>query len=143
MDPTLIRLGAFGLIAWGLYRLLGQKSSFSTQATAVAVKPPVTAKPSTAVKPTSSLGGSASIAAIQSRLNAAGANPQLVVDGVSGPKTTAAIKAFQSSHGITPDGVVGPITQAALGMGGTVAVPTDYTQIPLITPDFTPHQEDN
>lgn len=36
------------------------------------------------------------------------------VDGDLGPKTVAAIKAFQRSQGLQPDGVVGPLTQAAL-----------------------------
>jgi len=38
----------------------------------------------------------------------------VVVDGAFGPNTTAAVKAFQSSHGLSDDGVVGPITWAAL-----------------------------
>jgi peptidoglycan hydrolase-like protein with peptidoglycan-binding domain len=65
----------------------------------------------------------ADIAAIQARLNTLGANPPLTVDGISGPKTVEAIKSFQSSHGITPDGIVGPITLAALGMSGTETAP--------------------
>lgn len=72
--------------------------------------------------------GDASVAEIQSRLNALGANPPLVVDGVSGAKTKAAIIAFQQSRGLTPDGVVGPQTSAALGLSGagptTTAAPT-------------------
>lgn len=37
----------------------------------------------------------------------------LVVDGISGPKTKAAIAAFQKSQGLVPDGVWGPKTAAA------------------------------
>lgn len=143
MDPALLKLGAFGLIAWGVIKLLGRKSPVSTQATPVILKPTATVKPIAAPKPITS-SDSANIAAIQNRLNAAGASPPLVVDGISGPKTTAAIKAFQSSHGITPDGIAGPITQTALGMGGavsTVQPVTSYEQIPLITPTFTPHED--
>lgn len=35
-------------------------------------------------------------------------------DGVPGPKTTAAIHAFQLQRGLTPDGIYGPNTRAAL-----------------------------
>lgn len=66
-------------------------------------------------------GFGADIATIQAKLNEMGASPQLTVDGVSGPKTLAAIKSFQSSHGIEPDGIVGPITLGALGLGGIVS----------------------
>ncbi len=38
-------------------------------------------------------------------------------DGVFGPGTEAALKRWQSSHGLTPDGVAGPNTRQALGMG--------------------------
>lgn len=38
----------------------------------------------------------------------------IVVDGVSGPKTLAAIKAFQTAHQLRADGIVGPQTIKAL-----------------------------
>ena len=46
------------------------------------------------------------------------------VDGIYGAKTTAAVKYFQKSNGLTADGVVGPKTAAAMGInlsssGGT------------------------
>src|SRR5262249_6134845 len=49
-------------------------------------------------------------------------NLGLVVDGVFGPKTEAAVKDFQQGAGLTPDGTVGPQTWAALPGGG--AMPT-------------------
>lgn len=36
------------------------------------------------------------------------------IDGISGPRTKAAIKAFQTANGLTADGIVGPRTMAAL-----------------------------
>lgn len=60
----------------------------------------------------------ATVQDIQTRLNALGFGP-LAVDGASGPKTQDAIRAFQTSKGLTADGVVGPQTLAALGMSDT------------------------
>jgi peptidoglycan hydrolase-like protein with peptidoglycan-binding domain len=36
------------------------------------------------------------------------------VDGIFGPKTEAAVKAFQKNQGLSPDGIVGEITWAKL-----------------------------
>ena len=47
----------------------------------------------------------------------------LTVDGIYGPKSTAAVKAFQTSKGLTADGIVGPLTEAALMQAGAPAPP--------------------
>jgi hypothetical protein len=53
------------------------------------------------------------VARLQERLNAHGA--ALAVDGDFGPRTDAAVRAFQSAHGLVVDGIVGPLTWGALG----------------------------
>jgi hypothetical protein len=55
------------------------------------------------------------VAELQRRLNQAGADPVLEVDGVFGEHTRSAVILFQQSHGLVADGIVGPLTWAALG----------------------------
>jgi cell wall-associated NlpC family hydrolase len=50
---------------------------------------------------------------LQAALNKYGYTP-LVVDGIFGPLTEAAVKAFQKSHLLTADGIVGILTWAKL-----------------------------
>ncbi|MES2295266.1 MAG: N-acetylmuramoyl-L-alanine amidase [Pseudomonadota bacterium] len=51
---------------------------------------------------------------LQQLLARDGRSPSLTVDGSFGPATLAAVKALQSMEGLTPDGIVGPKTWAAL-----------------------------
>jgi peptidoglycan hydrolase-like protein with peptidoglycan-binding domain len=64
------------------------------------------------------------VAQLQARLNSLGFSVGSA-DGVFGPRTTAAVKAFQRARGLTADGVVGPATWSKLGIGDRrVAPPT-------------------
>jgi NlpC/P60 family/Putative peptidoglycan binding domain len=56
------------------------------------------------------------VAAVQSRLRAAGAC--LAVDGAFGPITLATVRRFQHAHGLAPDGEVGRATWEALVSDG-------------------------
>ncbi|MFP2903979.1 peptidoglycan-binding domain-containing protein [Pyxidicoccus sp. 3LFB2] len=66
----------------------------------------------------------APVSALQNRLNQLGFNAG-AADGQFGPKTTAAVKAFQKAKGLVADGVVGPKTWDKLGIkvSGTPAPP--------------------
>lgn len=52
----------------------------------------------------------------QRLLNKKGASPALTEDGIFGPKTHAAVVAFQTREHLSPDGVVGPATWSRLGL---------------------------
>ncbi len=57
----------------------------------------------------------ANIKAVQTRLKALGYY-KISVDGIWGPKTRAAVKAFQKDYGLVQDGIVGSKTEKALGI---------------------------
>jgi uncharacterized protein (TIGR02594 family) len=65
--------------------------------------------------------GTRSVREIQQALNDKGFDPG-GIDGVWGRKTIAAVKAFQSEHGLDVDGIVGPKTSGAL-FGNTTPIP--------------------
>ena len=64
--------------------------------------------------PTASRYPAYSVAALQADLNALGAAPALLVDGAFGPATERTLRAFQATHGLASDGIIGPLSWAAL-----------------------------
>jgi peptidoglycan hydrolase-like protein with peptidoglycan-binding domain len=76
--------------------------------------------------------GGADVRELQKMLNAQGANPPLALDGKFGPRTEAALKAFQQANGVQATGVLGrqtlgrfdanprPIPADALSSSGSV-----------------------
>jgi peptidoglycan hydrolase-like protein with peptidoglycan-binding domain len=54
------------------------------------------------------------VSAVQHNLRYAYGDKTLAVDGIFGPKTEAAVKAFQKKFKISVDGIVGPVTWNAL-----------------------------
>ena len=63
--------------------------------------------------------------------------PLLKVDGVFGAKTEARVREFQRNRNLTPDGVVGADTRAALGL--QIALPQcDEREAAAVEPDPKP-----
>lgn len=85
-----------------------------TQTTPPPTTPSVTL-PTGVLKPGST---GADVKSLQQALASAGHSPG-AIDGVYGPKTEAAVSAFQTSAGITADGIYGPATKQALAKSPT------------------------
>ena len=73
---------------------------------------------------------------MQAQLNAKNApSPRIKVDGAFGPITQTAVVAFQRRAGLSPDGIVGPLTHAALAQGLTLSAANhSVSHIPQPTP---------
>lgn len=54
------------------------------------------------------------VSSLQAALNICNLHAGLTVDGLFGPKTEAAVVAFQEAHGLTPDGGYGNNTRNAM-----------------------------
>lgn len=76
------------------------------------------------------------VKSLQEQLKAAGFDPG-PIDGIFGPKTAAAVRAFQQDRGLTVDGIAGTETMAEFGhdaMASSISSDpgdTDYTDDPL------------
>jgi len=72
---------------------------------------------------------------VQHALNVLGASPPLVEDGINGPKTIAAVKAFQAAHGLNVDGIAGPMTQGAItsALSASAPPPAIVTAPPIVS----------
>ena len=54
----------------------------------------------------------------------------LAADGVFGPQTRRAVRAYQAAHGLAVDGVVGPQTLGSLGLSGASSTASTRTVSP-------------
>jgi len=69
------------------------------------------------------------VAVLQLQLNLKGSHrPKLAVDASFGPLTQSAVVTFQRGAGLSPDGVVGALTHAALAQGLTLSVANHEVQ---------------
>ena len=82
---------------------------------------------------------------LQNSLNRLGADPQLETDGIAGPATRNAVRAFQLSQNIAADGIAGPITIAAIETALTKGQTVPTIKVPpeiVLPPPGTKARED-
>jgi L,D-transpeptidase ErfK/SrfK len=111
-------------------RVLGGFIATFVVATSLAI---AGAAPATAATPKSSTSDAAGMEALQRQLNALACNAG-AIDGKLGPKTTAAIRWFQSAAGITVDGIVGVVTSSKLAQAAASGSPNCTTVPPPPAP---------
>jgi len=87
----------------------------------------------------------AAVRSLQSSLNAAGAAPRLVVDGVFGAATDREVRDFQRRAGLVVDGIAGSQTQTALSRQLAPITPgraePDKSAMTGSVPVTTPHAD--
>lgn len=84
---------------------------------------------------TPSTSDAAGIEELQRDLNALGCNAG-TVDGALGPNTIQAVRWFQTAAGLNADGIVGPLTSAALTQAAASGTPS-CTSVPKPKPSST------
>ena len=89
----------------------------------------------TAVKTNAGTSDAAQVQQMQRQLNALGCAAG-TVDGKLGANTTAAIRWFQTAAGLNADGIVGPLTSAALTQAAASGTPS-CTSVPKPKPSST------
>jgi peptidoglycan hydrolase-like protein with peptidoglycan-binding domain len=97
------------------YEFMGTPADAAALIAQIGGAPVAAAAAAPAGRPTLRKGSAdrAAVRLLQERLNAHGAG--LAVDGSFGPKTDAALRAFQQAHGLVVDGICGPKSWGALG----------------------------
>jgi hypothetical protein len=95
---------------WDLGILVPGVTYFANES-AVPVAPPT----GMVLRVTSPLTRGPNVRAVQAALQQKGFHPG-TLDGIYGPQTASAVRAFQVANGLVADGEAGPITLAALGL---------------------------
>jgi len=103
-------LKADGIAGTKTLQALAARSGSSTSSSSSSTAPGTFDAPSTTLKPADT---GAQVQLLQRELNGLGYTVG-TIDGTYGPATVSAVKAFQQANGLTPDGVVGSKTLAAL-----------------------------
>ena len=103
-------LKADGIAGTKTLQALASRSGSSTSSSSSSTAPGTFDAPSGTLKPADT---GTQVEALQRELNGLGYTVG-TIDGTYGPATVSAVKAFQQANGLTPDGVVGSKTLAAL-----------------------------
>lgn len=82
---------------------------------------------------------SVNVGVVQGLLNFWGANPQLDIDDDFGPLTETQVRFFQGANKLVVDGVVGPQTSAALQDDSSVPILSTSTNSPPDSAAATSH----
>lgn len=104
---------AYDAAAWWASVTGGATAAPAAAPAAAASPPPGPGTPTVSYPLTRRGSRGAAVRSLQQALAAQGFRPG-PVDGIFGPATEAAVRAFQAAAGIDVDGIVGPITWAAL-----------------------------